>query len=126
MNFETVALRSDLLMVRNQLILSPWKDLISFGKCWRMVRWSKAVQLNRLMQSIGESTALHLDLDVGGIPPGREYHLKVKAVTRKGTALIPAGHKVASQQFSMTPPPDGRAAQKEFMAVGSDEGSVHR
>ncbi|MDX2429676.1 MAG: DUF4981 domain-containing protein, partial [Bacteroides sp.] len=122
--FETVALRSDLLMLRNKY---DFISLEGFDILWEMLENGSVVNSGAIESpnaGPGETLALALDLDPGEMKPGKEYHLNVKAVTRNGTALVSAGHVVASEQFSLTPPLDGSAVQEEFMAVGSDEVSI--
>ena len=123
-DFETVSLRSDLIMVRNKY---DFISLEGFDILWELLENGSVVKTGIIESpgaGPGETIALKLDMGEVEMLPGSEYHLNVKAVTRSETALVPAGHIVANEQFALTPPLTGRSAQEEFAASGSDQVSI--
>lgn len=122
--FEAVPFRADQVLIENKYDFISLED---FDILWELLENGSPVSSGSIESPAidpGDKAPFTLQLDKNILAPGKEYHLSVKAVTRKVSPMLPLGHVVAIEQFDLTPLSMTNMARDEFIEAGTDEVSI--
>lgn len=80
-----------------------YNNLSDYDFSWELLRNGEKISDGKLDIDLpaGRSKTVKAQIPAIDIKDGNEYHLSVYALTRKGDEIVPAGHEVAREQFTL-------------------------
>ena len=99
--FEAVDATKGIFKVKNRFYFT---SLEAYTIAWTVLEDGKAISRGSRTLNIAPQSDEQITIPLKALKPGKEYLVTFRAITKNATALVPAGHEAAHDQFAVTAP----------------------
>ena len=97
--FEAVDAAKGIFKVKNRFYFT---SLEGYTINWKLLEDGKVVSSGKRVMNIAPQSEAEITVPLKATKPGKEYLISFSATTNNATALVPAGHEAAHDQFAVT------------------------